>query len=38
MSTKAFFKKASPYQDDAMNLPVEDLRSGDSLLRNRHGI
>ena len=25
MSTKAFFKKASPYQDDAMNLPVEDL-------------
>ena len=25
MSTKAIFKKASPYQDDAMNLPVEDL-------------
>lgn len=25
MSTKAFFKKASPYQDDVMNLPVEDL-------------
>ena len=25
MSTKAFFKTASPYQDDVMNLPVEDL-------------
>ena len=25
MSTKAFFKAASPYQDDVMNLPVEDL-------------
>ena len=25
MSTKASFKKASPYLDDAMNLPVEDL-------------
>ena len=25
MSTKASFKKANPYLDDAMNLPVEDL-------------
>lgn len=25
MSTKAFFKTASPYQDDVMNLPVEDV-------------
>ena len=25
MSAKAIFIKASPYQDDAMNLPVEDL-------------
>ncbi len=25
MSAKATFMKASPYQDDAMNLPVEDL-------------
>ena len=25
MNTKAIFMKASPYQDDAMNLPVEDL-------------
>ena len=25
MSTKASFKKANPYQDDAINLPVEDL-------------
>ena len=38
MKTKAVFKTASPYMQDAMNLPVENLKEAVPFLRNNHGI
>ena len=38
MKTKAVFKTASPYLQDALNLPVENRGRSHPLLRNNHGI